>query len=573
MNFSHSDKVRDLQQRVSAFMETYVYPAESAYQQEIAKNRRAGNPWLATEVVEELKVRAQAANLWNLFLPDSEHGAGLTNLEYAPAVRDHGPFAASAPRRSIAPRRTPATWRCWLATARPQQKRWLEPLLDGPNSLRLCDDRTRGRLERCHEHRSPAIVRDGDHYVINGRKWWTSGAGDPRCEILIFMGKTNPGAVRHAQQSMILVPMNTPASRSAAATLGVRLRPCAARPRGNRVRDVRVPAENLLLGEGRGFEIAQGRSGRGASIIACGSSASPSARSKCCAGALCRASLSGATLGTGRHARAHRRIADLIDQARWLVLNAAYMMDTVGNRAAKKEIAMIKVAAPAMACEVIDWAIQVHGGGGVSEDFRWRKPTRVRALCVSPTDRTRCTATDRQARAVTVPLKKNSHDVGPALQILAGPFAMHTPDRAGDQFILQRRGVGAPLSGQAVPGLLRHADQLRRIARRSANRGLPRAALRCAQGRSRAAAHAEQPAIRDRYYGILRANAVVVPLNPMNLTQEILRYAEDAGERPSSCRRSCTRASKPLLGGPNLKHVIVAAYSDYLKSRRTLAVP
>jgi acyl-CoA dehydrogenase len=369
MNFSHSDKVRDLQQRVSAFMETYVYPAESAYQQEIAKNRRAGNPWLATEVVEELKVRAQAANLWNLFLPDSDHGAGLTNLEYAPLCEIMGrsllgpeAFNCSAPDTGnmevLARYGTPD-----------QQKRWLEPLLAG--RIRSGFAMTEPAVASSDATNiEAAIVRDGDHYLINGRKWWTSGAGDPRCEILIFMGKTNPGAVRHAQQSMILVPMRT-AGVTVRRQLSVFGYDDA--PHGHaeiEFADVRVPAANLLLGEGRGFEIAQGRLGPGR-IHHCMRLIGLAERAL---EMLCRRSLSRVAFGRrlSEQGVTLERIAESrikIDQARWLVLNAAYMMDTVGNRAAKKEIAMIKVAAPAMACEVIDWAIQVHGGGGVSQDF------------------------------------------------------------------------------------------------------------------------------------------------------------------------------------------------------------
>jgi acyl-CoA dehydrogenase len=369
MNFSHSDKVRDLQQRVSAFMETYVYPAESAYQQEIAKNRRAGNPWLATEVVEELKVRAQAANLWNLFLPDSDHGAGLTNLEYAPLCEIMGrsllgpeAFNCSAPDTGnmevLARYGTPD-----------QQKRWLEPLLAG--RIRSGFAMTEPAVASSDATNiEAAIVRDGDHYLINGRKWWTSGAGDPRCEILIFMGKTNPGAVRHAQQSMILVPMRT-AGVTVRRQLSVFGYDDA--PHGHaeiEFADVRVPAANLLLGEGRGFEIAQGRLGPGR-IHHCMRLIGLAERAL---EMLCRRSLSRVSFGRrlSEQGVTLERIAESrikIDQARWLVLNAAYMMDTVGNRAAKKEIAMIKVAAPAMACEVIDWAIQVHGGGGVSQDF------------------------------------------------------------------------------------------------------------------------------------------------------------------------------------------------------------
>jgi len=369
MDFSHSDKVRRLQGELNAFMDAHVYPAEPLFHEELEKNRRGGNPWQVSAVVEELKRKARSQNLWNLFLPHSEHGAGLTNLEYAPLCEIMGrshlapeAFNCSAPDTGnmevLARYATPE-----------QQQRWLVPLLDG--RIRSAFAMTEPDVASSDATNIQAsIVRDGGHYVINGTKWWTSGAGDPRCEILIFMGKTNPDASRHSQQSMILVPMNTPGVR--------RLRQLTVfgydhAPHGHsqiEFVDVRVPVENMLLGEGRGFEIAQGRLGPGrihhcmrligiaerALEMLCERAQQRVAFGK-------RLSEQGVTL---------ERIAEsriLIDQARWLVLNAAYMMDTVGNRGAKKEIAMIKVAAPNMASKVIDWAIQMHGGGGVSEDF------------------------------------------------------------------------------------------------------------------------------------------------------------------------------------------------------------
>ena len=369
MNFSHSDKVRELQQRVSAFMERFVYPAESRFQDEVAKNRRGGNPWLATEVVEELKREARTAKLWNLFLPDSEHGAGLTNLEYAPLceIMGRSPLAPEAFNCSA-----PDTGNMEVLArygSPEQRKRWLEPLLDG--RIRSGFAMTEPAVASSDATNIEAeIVRDGDHYVINGRKWWTSGAGDPRCEILIFMGKTNPGAALHSQQSMILVPIKT-AGITVKRQLSVFGYDDA--PHGHseiEFTDVRVPAANLLLGEGRGFEIAQGRLGPGR-IHHCMRLIGLAERAL---EMLCRRAVERVAFGRrlSEQGVTLERIAESrieIDQARWLVLNAAYMMDTVGNRAAKKEIAMIKVAAPKMACRVLDWAIQVHGGAGVSQDF------------------------------------------------------------------------------------------------------------------------------------------------------------------------------------------------------------
>jgi acyl-CoA dehydrogenase len=369
MDFSHSVKVRLLQEQLERFMDDHVYPAELRFHEEMEKNRHAGNPWQPTRVMEELKRKAREENLWNLFLPHSEYGAGLTNLEYAPLCEIMGrshiapeAFNCSAPDTGnmevLARYATPA-----------QQERWLKPLLDG--RIRSAFAMTEPDVASSDATNiQSSIVRDGNHYVINGRKWWTSGAGDPRCEILIFMGKTNPAAARHSQQSMILVPMNTPGVR--------RVRQLTVfgydhAPHGHAqidFTDVRVPAENILLGEGRGFEIAQGRLGPGR-IHHCMRLIGVAERAL---ELLCRRAQTRVAFGKriSEQGVTLERIAEsriLIDQARWLVLNAAYMMDTAGNRAAKKEIAMIKVAAPTMACQVIDWAMQVHGGGGVSDDF------------------------------------------------------------------------------------------------------------------------------------------------------------------------------------------------------------
>ena len=262
MDFSHSEKVRDLQERITQFMENHVYPAEALYHKELEENRRAGNPWQVTKVIEDLKRKPGRADLWNLFLPHSEHGAGLTNLEYAPLCEIMG-------RSHIAPEAfncsAPDTGNMEVLAryaTRAQQQRWLAPLLDG--KIRSAFAMTEPSVASSDATNiQSSIVRDGDSYVINGRKWWTSGAGDPRCEILIFMGKTNPEAGRHSQQSMILVPMKTPGVK-VLRTLTVFGYDHA--PHGHAEVDfvnVRVPAENLLLGEGRGFEIAQGRLGPG----------------------------------------------------------------------------------------------------------------------------------------------------------------------------------------------------------------------------------------------------------------------------------------------------------------------
>ena len=369
MDFSYSDRVRDLQRKVGAFMDEFVYPAEARFHEEVEHNRRAGNAWQVSQVMEELKRRARAAGLWNLFLPDSELGAGLTNLEYAPLCEIMG-------RSHIAPEAfncsAPDTGNMEVLArygTEAQRQRWLVPLLEG--RIRSAFAMTEPDVASSDATNvQSSIVQDGSDYVINGRKWWTSGAGDPRCEILIFMGKTNPEASRHSQQSMVLVPMNTPGVK--------RLRLLTVlgydhAPHGHgelEFHNVRVPVENILLGPGRGFDIAQGRLGPGR-IHHCMRLIGVAERAL---ELLCRRAQSRVAFGKplSEQGVTLERIAEsriMIDQARWLVLNAAYMMDTAGNRAAKQEIAMIKVAAPTMACKVIDWAMQVHGGAGVSGDF------------------------------------------------------------------------------------------------------------------------------------------------------------------------------------------------------------
>jgi acyl-CoA dehydrogenase len=370
MDFDYSPKVRDLQKRLNAFMDEHIYPNEDVFDKEVEANRAAGNPWVPTAVMEQLKDKARAAGLWNLFLPQSERGAGLTNLEYAPLCEIMG-------RSHIAPEafncNAPDTGNMETIERYgndAQRKEWLLPLLEG--KIRSAFAMTEpGVASSDATNIASRIERDGEHYVINGRKWWISGAPDPRCKILIFMGKTDPdNPSRHRQQSMVLVPMDTP---------GVtRIRPLNVfgydhAPHGHGeldFRDVRVPVANILLGEGRGFEIAQGRLGPGR-IHHCMRLIGLAERAL---ELMCRRSLARvafhrpvAEQGVTRERIAGARI--LIDQARLLTLNAAWKMDTAGNKVAKQEIAMIKVAAPNMALQVIDWAMQAHGGGGVCDDF------------------------------------------------------------------------------------------------------------------------------------------------------------------------------------------------------------
>jgi len=370
MDFAHSEKVIALQKKLSAFMDEHIYPNEAKFQAEVEANRRKGNAWVPTQIMETLKEKARAAGLWNLFLPHSEFGAGLSNLEYAPLceIMGRSPIAPEAFNCSAPDTGNMETIERYGNEA--QQKQWLVPLLEG--KIRSCFCMTEPGVASSDATNIQArIVRDGDHYVLNGRKWWSSGANDPRCKIGIFMGKTDPGNPnRHQQQSMVLVPIDTPG------VTVLRHLPVFGyddAPHGHAeiiFKDVRVPVTNLLLGEGRGFEIAQGRLGPGR-IHHCMRLIGLAERAleKMCRRAVKRVAF-GKPLsdqGVTRERIANSRI--LIDQARLLTLNAAYMMDTVGNKVAKKEIAMIKVVAPNMALQVIDWAMQLHGGGGVSEDF------------------------------------------------------------------------------------------------------------------------------------------------------------------------------------------------------------
>jgi acyl-CoA dehydrogenase len=366
MDFEYSQKTKDLMAKLNAFMDANIYPNEQKFMQEVAE----GDRWQPTKIIEELKVKAKAEGLWNLFLPESERGAGLTNLEYAPLCEIMGRviwspevFNCSAPDTG--------NMEVLERYGTPEQKKqWLEPLLEG--KIRSCFAMTEPDVASSDATNIQAsIKRDGDEYVINGRKWWSSGANDPRCRIYIFMGKTDPdNPDRHKQQSMILVPADAKGVKI------LRHLPVFGyddAPHGHaeiEFKDVRVPITNMLLGEGRGFEIAQGRLGPGR-IHHCMRLIGLAERAL---EKMCQRTLSRVAFGKPVAAQTVtlERIADariLIDQARLLTLKAAYMMDTVGNKVAAKEIAMIKVAAPNMACQVIDWAIQAHGGGGVTDQF------------------------------------------------------------------------------------------------------------------------------------------------------------------------------------------------------------
>jgi acyl-CoA dehydrogenase len=368
--FGHSEKVRKLQRRLTEFMEEVVYPNEITYKKQLEAATARGERWSIPPIMEEMKRQAKSAGLWNLFLPESEeYGAGLTNLEYAPLCEIMG-------KSPIAPEvfncNAPDTGNMEVLVrygTEEQKERWLKPLLEG--EIRSCfamtepdvasSDATniRGRIER-----------DGDEYVINARKWWITGAGDPRCEICIFMGKTDPEAPRHEQQSMILIPMDTPGVQ-VERTLPVFGYDDA--PHGHAeitFKDVRVPKENILWEEGKGFAIAQGRLGPGR-IHHCMRLIGVAERAL---ELMCERVKAREPFGKplSEQGVIQEWIADSrieIEQARLLTLKAAYMMDEVGNKAARSEISQIKVVAPNVALRVLDRAIQAHGGAGVSEDF------------------------------------------------------------------------------------------------------------------------------------------------------------------------------------------------------------
>src|SRR5580692_2446487 len=363
MNFEHSSKVKDFEQRLVAFMDEHVYPNEARYHREIEEDR-----WRPVPVIEELKPKARAAGLWNLFLPHDENGAGLTNLEYAPLCEIMG-------RSHMAPEvfncSAPDTGNMEVLAryGTPEQKeKWLKPLLAG--EIRSCFAMTEPDVASSDATNIAAsIVREGDEYIINGRKWWSSGAGDPRCKIAIFMGKSDSAAAARKQQSMILVPLDT---RGVKIVRMLKVFGYDHAPHGHaeiHFENVRVPATNMLVGEGRGFEIAQGRLGPGR-IHHCMRCIGVAERAleAMCERVQTRVAFGKALAeqGTIRAGIAESRME--IEQARLLTLKAAHMMDTVGNKAARAEIAMIKVVAPNITLRVLDRAIQAHGGAGVSQD-------------------------------------------------------------------------------------------------------------------------------------------------------------------------------------------------------------
>jgi acyl-CoA dehydrogenase len=378
MDFNFSVRTEDYRTKLLAFMDEHVYPNEQTY----VEQHEAGDKWETPAIMQELKTKARDAGLWNLFLPKTVYGAGLTNLEYAPLCEIMG-------RSPIGPEvfncSAPDTGNMEVLSrygSDAQKEKWLKPLLAGEIRSAFAMTEPDVASSDATNIRS-RIERDGDEYVINGRKWWTSGAGDHACKIFIFMGKTDPEAEKYMQQSQILVPRDTP---------GVTLvRPLSVygydhAPHGHfeiDFKDVRVPAENMILGEGRGFEIAQGRLGPGR-IHHCMRLIGVAERSleAMCNRAKSRVAFGKTLAEQGVVIDSIARSRMEIEQARLLTLKAAFMMDTVGNKVARSEIAMIKVIAPQMACDVIDRAVQVHGAGGVADDFglayAWAKSRSLR---------------------------------------------------------------------------------------------------------------------------------------------------------------------------------------------------
>ncbi len=377
MDFSYSPRTQELQARLLRFMDEHIYPAEAAWWAEIEANTAAGRRWTPLEVIEKLKPKAREAGLWNLFLPPSadghtntsgHYGIGLSNQEYAPLAEIMGRVPWSSEVFNCSAPDTGNMETIIRYGSEVHKKQWAEPLLEG--RIRSGFAMTEPAVASSDATNIEArIERQGDEYLINGRKWWTSGAGDPRCKVYIFMGKTDPTAPRHTQQSMVLVPADAP---------GVKvLRPLSVfgyddAPHGHMevlFENVRVPVSNILLGEGRGFEIAQGRLGPGR-IHHCMRLIGLAERSL---ELMCKRATGRVAFGRplAEQGVTRERIAQarcLIDQARLLTLKAAWMMDVAGNKSAKSEIAMIKVVAPNMACQVIDWAMQLHGGAGMSQD-------------------------------------------------------------------------------------------------------------------------------------------------------------------------------------------------------------
>jgi acyl-CoA dehydrogenase len=367
VDFDYSDKVKALQGRVGAFMDQYIYPNQKTYGDQLngAKDR-----WQPIRIIEDLKPKAKAAGLWNLFLPESHRGAGLTNLEYAPLCEIMGRVAWSSEVFNCSAPDTGNMETIERYGSDAQKKEWLEPLLEGKiRSAFLMTEPNVASSDATNIQCS--IKREGDEYLINGIKWWSSGAGDSRCKVYVLMGKTDPdNPSKHSQQSMLLIPADTPGIKI------LRHLPVFGydgAPHGHmeiELKNVRVPASTILLGEGRGFEIAQGRLGPGR-IHHCMRliGMAELALEKMCKRAHARKPFGKPLADQGVTIERVANARMLIEQARLLVLKAAYMMDTVGNKTARAEIAMIKVIAPNMACQVIDWAMQAHGGGGVSDDY------------------------------------------------------------------------------------------------------------------------------------------------------------------------------------------------------------
>ena len=370
MNFEYSDRVKDLQKRLNAFMDEYIYPNERTYHEQVKANGEKGDAYATVPIVEELKVIARQQGLWNLFLPEADYGPGLSNLEYAPLAEIMGRVMWSSEVFNCS---APDTGNMEVLVrygTEEQKQQWLYPLLEGKirSSFAMTEPAVASSDATNIE---TSIVRDGDEYVINGRKWFISGACNERTKFFILMGKTDPNNPdRHKQQTQIIVPKDTP---GVTIVRDMSVYGNYHAPKGHPeilFENVRVPASNVILGEGRGFEIAQGRLGPGR-IHHCMRVIGQAERAlELMCKRLASRTAFGKVLtdqGVWRERIAESRI--LIDQARFLVLNAAYMMDKVGNKEARKEIAMIKVAAPNMACQVIDWAIQAHGAGGYTEDF------------------------------------------------------------------------------------------------------------------------------------------------------------------------------------------------------------